>query len=67
MQAHLEASVQAAADAIIGADRNGDVIAWNPAAERLYGRTVTEAIGQPLVSLITPRAPDAAPLIARAL
>jgi PAS domain S-box-containing protein len=67
MQAHLEASVQAAADAIIGADRNGDVIAWNPAAERLYGRTVSEAIGQPLVSLITPHAPDAAPHIARAL
>ncbi|MDQ2654283.1 MAG: PAS domain S-box protein, partial [Chloroflexota bacterium] len=67
MQAHLEASVQAAADAIIGADRNGDVIAWNPAAERLYGRAASEAIGQPLVSLITPSAPDAAPLIARAL
>lgn len=67
MQAHLEASVQAAADAIIGADRNGDVIAWNPAAERLFGRSVSEAIGQPLVSLITPYAPDAAPLISRAL
>jgi PAS domain S-box-containing protein len=67
MQAHLEASVQAAADAIIGADRNGDVIAWNPAAERLYGRSVSEAIGQPLASLITPHAPDAAPHIARAL
>ena len=67
LYAHLEASVHAASDAIIGTDRNGNVIAWNPAAERLYGRSPGEAIGQPLTSFIAPRSPDAAPVIARAL
>lgn len=67
LYAHLQASVHASSDAIIGADRHGSVIAWNPAAERLYGRTVSEAIGQPLVALLSPFAPDAALHIAAAL
>ncbi|MCA9879199.1 MAG: PAS domain-containing protein, partial [Thermomicrobiales bacterium] len=67
MYAHLEASVQASLDAIIATDRTGKVIAWNPAAERLYGRPASQAIGQPLVALISPAAPDAAPHLDRAL
>jgi two-component system cell cycle sensor histidine kinase/response regulator CckA len=67
MGAHLQMSVEVSSDAIIGADRRGAVIAWNPAAERLFRHTAREAIGQPLTSLIAPHAPDAEPLIAQAL
>lgn len=67
MRAHLEASVRASPDAIIGTDHRGDVISWNMAAERLYGHTSGEAIGQSLITLITPYAPDAVAFIADAL
>lgn len=40
-------------DPIIAADRDGIVISWNRAAERVYGYTVREIVGQPL-SLIVP-------------
>lgn len=67
MHAHMEASVQASADAIIGLDRQGDIIAWNPAAEHLFGFAAREAIGQSLIMLITPQVPDLARLMIRAL
>ena len=67
MRAHLEASVQASTDAIIGVDRYGDVIGWNPTAERMFGRAASEAIGCPLTRLIAANMPDAVPLVAQAL
>ena len=47
-ESHLsEASfVEAAADAIIGLDREGRIRRWNPAAERLFGYTSDEALGR---------------------
>ncbi|MBI4536424.1 MAG: PAS domain-containing protein [candidate division NC10 bacterium] len=45
-QLHLTAAVaQNAPDAIIVQDRSGTVLAWNGAAERLYGWSQTEALG----------------------
>jgi PAS domain S-box-containing protein len=41
------------AEAIIQADRDGIIRFWNPGAERLFGFTAAEAIGQSL-DLITP-------------
>ena len=41
-------------DAIIGMDGNGLVVEFNSAAERLFGYSREEAIGQPLGSLIVP-------------
>jgi PAS domain S-box-containing protein len=35
-------------------DRSGKVVAWNPAAEELYGYEASEAIGRPVVALIVP-------------
>lgn len=67
VRAHFEASVRASADAIIGTDGHGDIIAWNPAAERLYGHTAGEAMGQSLMTLLAPYAPETAPLIVSAL
>lgn len=52
-RARLAAIVMACGDAIIGETPDGIITDWNPAAERLYGYTADEAIGQ-LVLLITP-------------
>ena len=42
-------------DAIIGADAGGVILFWNPGAERIFGYTAAEAIGQSL-DLIIPEA-----------
>ena len=45
-------------DAIVSADPQLLVTSWNPAAERLFGYSAAEAIGQP-VSLIAPPGEEA--------
>jgi PAS domain S-box-containing protein len=45
--------VRAAADAIIAAGADGAIVLWNPAAERLFGYTASEALGRSL-DLIVP-------------
>lgn len=45
------AMVASATDAVIGVDPLGNIITWNAAAERLYGWSRPEALGQP-ISLI---------------
>ncbi len=42
----LAAIVQSSDDAIIGETLDGIIFSWNPAAERLYGWTAAEALGQ---------------------
>jgi diguanylate cyclase (GGDEF)-like protein/PAS domain S-box-containing protein len=51
----LAAIVESSQDAIIGADRDGVISVWNPGAERLFGYTQAEAIGQS-ISLVHPPA-----------
>jgi PAS domain S-box-containing protein len=48
-----ERIVQGAGDAILAADREGRIVLWNAAAERLFGFSAAEAIGQSL-DLIVP-------------
>ena len=50
----LAAIADASDDAIIGTSPNGIVRTWNTGAERLYGYTASEAIGQS-IRLIVPR------------
>jgi PAS domain S-box-containing protein len=51
----LQSLVQAAGDAIIAAGTDGKILLWNPAAERMFGFTVEEALGHSLDLIIPER------------
>jgi diguanylate cyclase (GGDEF)-like protein/PAS domain S-box-containing protein len=58
LAAQLAAIVASSNDAIVGKSLKGHIVSWNRGAERLYGYTAEEAIGQP-VSLLSPRGDNA--------
>jgi PAS domain S-box-containing protein len=51
----LNALVSAIGDAVVVSDRQGKVIVWNPAAERMFGFTEAEALGQSMDMIIPER------------
>jgi PAS domain S-box-containing protein len=50
----LAAIVESSQDAMITGAPDGLITSWNPAAERLFGYTAAEAVGQPAVLLLPP-------------
>jgi diguanylate cyclase (GGDEF)-like protein/PAS domain S-box-containing protein len=52
-ESRFRSVAEAANDAIIAADRQGRVLSWNPAAERMFGYSAERVLGKPL-SLLMP-------------
>lgn len=52
-QMQLAAIVESSGDALLSLALDGSILSWDPGAERLYGYTTAEIMGQPL-SLLTP-------------
>ena len=53
-QAQTKAITDAAQDAIIMIDENGEITFWNPAAEKILGYNIKEVIGKNLHRIIAP-------------
>jgi PAS domain S-box-containing protein len=53
-QALLAAIVNGSDDAIVSKSLDGIISSWNPGAERLFGYSAAEAIGQPITMLVPP-------------
>ncbi|NTV63215.1 MAG: PAS domain S-box protein, partial [Oscillochloris sp.] len=54
-EALLYSVTESAVDAIIAADPTDRILTWNPAAERMFGYSAAEALGQPLKRFIPSR------------
>jgi len=67
MRLRLAAIVESSDDAIISKDMNGIISSWNRAAERLYGYTADEIVGNPISMLIPPDHTDDFPGIMQRL
>ncbi|RKF21866.1 PAS domain S-box protein [Altericroceibacterium spongiae] len=55
---HYAALINGTDDAIIAKDLTGRVLAWNPAAEKMFGYMAEEMVGQPVHILLPPEVMD---------
>ncbi len=57
-EARYRLLVNSLSDALISADSDGNIVGWNTSAERLFGYTESEILGQPLTLLMPARFHD---------
>jgi PAS domain S-box-containing protein len=57
-RAFLASIVECSDDSIIGTDLDGQIISWNPASEKLFGYTSTEAVGKHITLIFAPGQQD---------
>jgi PAS domain S-box-containing protein len=62
-RARLAAIVESSDDVIIGKTLDGVITSWNRGAEKIYGYSAAEAVGQPVSMLVPPERPDEIPSI----
>lgn len=55
--------IESSGDAIVGLNSDGRIISWNPGAERIYGCSAAEMVGQSIVRLSLPDRTDETKLI----
>lgn len=53
-EAQLSTIIEVTTEAFISIDQHGQVTAWNPQAEKIFGWSVDEALGVPLERLVMP-------------
>src|SRR5215212_3286165 len=61
--ARLAAIVESSEDTIIGKTLDGIITSWNPGAQKIYGYSAEEAVGQPISMLAPPERSDEIPAI----
>jgi PAS domain S-box-containing protein len=54
-EARYRSVIYSASDAIISSDSAGNIVGWNPGAERIFGYSEIEACGQPITQLLPSR------------
>jgi PAS domain S-box-containing protein len=58
IRSFLAAIVESSEDAIVGKDLEGKVISWNAGAERMFGYTAEEMVGQSITRVQSPDRPE---------